>query len=47
VKKYAKKDSRIKILRNEKNLGLTKSLNKAIKQAKGKYIARIDAGDLC
>ena len=47
LKKYAKKDSRIKILRNEKNLGLTKSLNKALKVAKGEYIARIDAGDLC
>ena len=42
---YAKKDSRIRLIINKKNLGLTKSLNKGIGLAKGKYIARIDAGD--
>ena len=46
LEEYAKKDSRIRILRNEKNIGLTKSLNKAIKQAKGEYIARMDADDI-
>ena len=34
---YQKKDSRIKIIVNEQNVGLTKSLNIAIKQAQGKY----------
>jgi len=47
LEKYAKKDKRIKIIKNKKNIGLTKSLNKALKTAKGKYIARIDVGDLC
>ncbi len=37
-------DSRIKVS-NQKNVGLTKSLNKAIKLSNGKYIARMDADD--
>ena len=39
-------DERIVFIRNEKNLGLTKSLNKAISYARGKYIARMDADDI-
>jgi len=31
---YAKQDSRIKIIKNRNNIGLTKSLNKAIQKAK-------------
>lgn len=46
LKDYAEKDSRIKIIKNEKNIGLTKSLNKAIQEAKGEYIARMDADDI-
>lgn len=40
-------DARIKIFKNEINLGLTKSLNRAIELAQGKYIARMDADDIC
>ena len=40
------KDDRIIIVRNEKNIGLTKSLNKGISLARGKYIARMDADDI-
>jgi len=39
-------DPRIKIINNEKNMGLAKSLNKGLKIAKGKYIARMDADDI-
>lgn len=39
-------DKRIKIINNEKNIGLTKSLNKALKVARGEYIARQDADDV-
>jgi len=45
ILEYQKKDSRIKIIRNEKNIGFVKSLNKAIKQSQGKYIARLDDDD--
>ena len=46
LKNWAKKDSRIKIITNLKNIGLTKSLNRAINIAKGEYIARQDADDI-
>lgn len=39
-------DERIKIINNDVNIGLTKSLNKALSQAKGEYIARHDADDI-
>jgi len=39
-------DPRIKIINNEKNVGLTKSLNEGLKLAKGEYIARMDADDI-
>lgn len=43
---YAKKDSRVKVFRNEQNLGLTKSLNRGLSRAKGEYIARMDDDDI-
>lgn len=43
---YAKLDKRIKVICNDTKKGLAESLNIGIRQAKGKYIARIDADDL-
>ena len=43
---YSNKDGRICLLFNEKNEGLTFSLNRALQNAKGKYIARMDADDI-
>ena len=40
------KDKRIKIFRNKKNLGLTKSLNLLLAESKGQYVARQDSDDL-
>lgn len=40
-------DPRIHYHRNEKNSGLIYTLNKAIDLANGKYIARMDADDIC
>jgi glycosyltransferase involved in cell wall biosynthesis len=45
VKKYIENDSRIIYLENETNLGIQKTLNRGIKEAKGEYIARIDDDD--
>jgi glycosyltransferase involved in cell wall biosynthesis len=39
-------DSRIKLINNKKNIGLTKSLNKGLKLARGEYIARQDSDDV-
>lgn len=39
-------DPRIKIINNDKNIGLTKSLNKGLRLARGEYIARQDADDI-
>jgi glycosyltransferase involved in cell wall biosynthesis len=39
-------DSRIKLIQNTENLGLTKNLNKALDIAKGEFIARMDADDI-
>ena len=44
--KYAEKDQRIRLFRNEENMGQTKSLNKGLKLAQGEYIARQDADDI-
>lgn len=39
-------DRRVVLLENDVNLGLTKSLNKAIAVSKGKYIVRMDSDDI-
>ena len=40
-------DERVRIIRNPENLGVTKSLNIGFRAAQGKYIARMDADDVC
>lgn len=40
------RDNRIRVINNEINIGLTKSLNKGLSIATGKYIARMDADDI-
>lgn len=44
--KYKKIDYRIKLISNWKTLGIAKSTNIGIKNADGKYIAIMDAGDI-
>ncbi len=39
-------DQRIRLIRNETNIGLTRSLNVGLRQARGAYIARMDADDV-
>ena len=40
------KDPRLTLLTNIKNIGLTRSLNKALARSRGTYIARMDADDI-
>ena len=42
---FANKDSRIKIFKNERNLGLSPTRNRGMDIAKGKYILFLDADD--
>lgn len=46
LKKYALADKRIRLIRNESNLGLSRSLNRGLELAKGAYVARMDADDI-
>jgi len=46
IQKYAEKDNRIIVLRNEKNFKLSRTLNEGIKIAKADYIVRMDADDI-
>lgn len=45
IQKYAENDKRIHAVQNSRNLKISKSLNKGINLARGKYIARMDADD--
>ena len=45
LKEFANGDARIKLIRNEHNLGLAASLNKCIEISEGEYIARHDCDD--
>lgn len=47
LNKYKSRDKRIKVVRNKKNQGLTKSLNIGLRHAQGEYIARMDGDDIC
>jgi len=40
-------DPRLRVLRNEENEGLVPSLNRGLAEARGAYLARIDADDRC
>ncbi|MFJ7729605.1 glycosyltransferase family 2 protein [Neobacillus sp. NPDC097160] len=45
IKTYS--DPRIRLVNNEKNMRLIATLNRGIDLAEGKYIARMDADDIC
>lgn len=46
LRSYARKDKRIKLINNKKNLKIAHSLNKGVSAAKADLIARMDADDV-
>ena len=46
IQRYVTRDARITVLHNAENLGLTKSLNRGLRSAKGRYVARMDGDDV-
>lgn len=46
LKGYAKKHDNVRIIVNNTNIGLVKSLNKGLKYCTGEYVARMDADDI-
>ena len=46
IEDYAERDSRIRFFINTQNMGLVRSLNKALKYVTGSFIARMDADDI-
>ena len=46
LEEYGAKDERVRLVRNERNLGLTRSLNRGLSLAQGEYFARQDADDI-
>lgn len=47
LKKYCKKDKRIRLIRQRENKGLAAALNRCFVYASGNLIARMDADDIC
>lgn len=45
--RIARKDGRIRVLKNEKNLTLAPTLNHCLREAKGEFTARMDGDDIC
>lgn len=41
------KDRRLRVIRNQRNVGIVGSLNRVLSYARGGYIARMDADDYC
>jgi len=46
LEELAAGDERVRVLRNERNLGLIGTLNRAVREARGELIARMDADDV-
>jgi glycosyltransferase EpsE len=46
-RRLAAEDSRIRVLANERNLGLNYTLNRCLAEARGEFYARMDGDDTC
>jgi glycosyltransferase involved in cell wall biosynthesis len=46
VESMARKDRRIRLIRQQHNAGVAEALNRGLKEARGEYMARMDADDV-
>lgn len=46
LNQYAEKDERIRILKNKRNRGIGYTRNRGVREARGKYLAIMDADDI-
>lgn len=46
LKEYAARDDRVRVLRNEVNEGVIRTLNRGVAEARGEFVARMDADDM-
>lgn len=46
VEKYSRNNSKVKLFKNNENMKICKTLNRALSEAKGDYIARMDGDDI-
>lgn len=44
--RWMKADSRFRLIQNPSNLGMTKNWNRALKEARGRYVVKLDADDI-
>jgi len=47
LRAFAARDARVRVLKAGRHLGIANALNWAASQARGRYLARMDADDLC
>jgi glycosyltransferase involved in cell wall biosynthesis len=43
---YARRDARIRVLHNERNIGIPATINRALAASRGEFIAKLDADDV-
>ena len=43
---YARRDGRIRVLRNERNMGIPATINRALAAARGELVAKLDADEV-
>lgn len=46
LQRFAERDGRIRVIDNERNLGIVHSLNRGLDACRGQYVARMDADDI-
>ena len=46
VEDFSRDDARVRLLRNEKNLGVGRTRNRGMREARGEYLAFLDSDDL-